>query len=141
MIDTKQIAKALMDSEHLAYITELFQILRDADLMVDSTPLIWSKDGNGRMTFAMVCSDTFAWGCADAEEIALEDLPMLRGCLDDLKAAGDYSEVWLAELYCARKRGMRPMNRWMQVHQAELGAAAALIEAAGPERESMFGAP
>jgi hypothetical protein len=141
MIDTQRIAKALMDSEHLAYITELFQILHEAELEGNDTPLIWHKDSNGRMAFFMMCSDTFAWGCADAEEIALEDLPMLRQCLDDLKAAGDYSEVWLAELYCARKRGMRPMNRWMEAYWAELGSARELIEAAGPERESVFGAP
>ena len=69
--------------------------------------------------FSMACSDTFAWGCADAETIMAEDIPLLRQTLVDLKAVGDYSEMWLGPLFCARKRDMRPMNRWMKGHARE----------------------
>lgn len=89
-----------------------------------------------------MCSDTFMWGCADAEAIELPgDLESLKQALDDCRAE-DGSRVlfdWVT-LWCCRKRGMRPMNAWMEKlvdHPDER----ALFEAAGPPRESEFNAP
>lgn len=129
---------------HLDYVTELFRILREADLMGESTPLIWQVDQEGRLRFSMLCSDTFAWGCADAEEVTRKDLPLLRECLADLKAVKDYGELWLSVLYCCRKREMRPMNAWVEKVPRADGMPQAVLDlilAAGPERESTFMAP
>jgi hypothetical protein len=129
---------------HLDHVTEVFRILREADLMLDSCPLLWHVDDDGRLQLAVNCSDTFAWGCADCESIGPDDVPLLRQCLADLKAADGCGEIWLAELYCCRKRAMRPMNVWIKrvpprddMPQCVLD----LILAAGPDRESTFTAP
>lgn len=50
----------------------------------------------------------------------------------------------LGTLFCARKRGMRPMNRWVKDMREKEGmndAVHALFCAAGPECESAWGAP
>lgn len=131
------------DDGHLAFILELLAILAEAEKTFEDTPMFWHvKDG--RASFHMACSDTFAWGCADAEEITPADIPLLRKTLDDLKALNDYEEIWLGELYCCRKRAMRPMNRWIKDMREREGLSdgvLALIEACGPARESVFGAP
>jgi hypothetical protein len=128
---------------HLEHVTEVFRILREAELMRESCPLIWVVDGD-KLLLSIDCSDTFAWGCADCEGVDYEDLPMLRQCLDDLKAADKYGDMWLAELYCCRKRKMRPMNAWIKRVPPRDGMPQAvldLIMAAGPERESTLTAP
>jgi hypothetical protein len=132
----------LTNDEHLQFILELLKISRDADLIYQDCPFLWHVEDD-RAHFSMACSDTFAWGCADAEDITPDDLPLLRQTFADLKAAEGHSEIWLAELYSARRRGMRPMNRWMQVQRREgmNDAAYALFCAAGPERESTWTAP
>lgn len=131
------------DLDHLAFLLDLLALLRDADMMGQDMPMIWHVT-DGRAHLSVICSDTFAWGCADAEEITAADMPLLRQCLTDLRAAEVHGEIWLGELYCCRKRGMRPMNRWIKDMREREGlsdAVLALIEAAGPARESMFGAP
>lgn len=131
------------DRDHLLFILDVFRILRDADLMGESTPLIWRALGD-RLELNMLCSDMFAWACADCEEITPDDVPLLRRTLADLRALNDHSEVWLGELFAARKREMRPMNAWFRA-RAKAGdlsdAERELFEAAGPERESTWLAP
>jgi hypothetical protein len=66
-------------------------------------------------TFWVICSDFFHWGSADGEDIEPGDIPLLRQCIEDLKATG--AQLWVMEvplLYAARKRGMRPMSLWLQ---------------------------
>jgi hypothetical protein len=131
------------DDEHLQYILDILEITRDAELIWQDCPFLWHVTDR-RATFSMVCSDTFAWGCADAETIEPGDIPLLRECLSDLRAASQHGEIWLGILFCARKRGMRPMNRWMKHMREKEGmseAVYALFCAAGPERESVWGAP
>lgn len=134
---------ATTDTEHLQYVLDVLAVTAEAELVFEDAPFLWHvKDG--RAVFYMACSDAFAWGCADGEEIASDDIPLLRQTLTDLKAAGDYSEMWLGPLFCARKRGMRPMNRWMKVMREKEGlgdAAYELFCTAGPERESVWMAP
>lgn len=129
--------------EHLQFILELLTITRDADLIYQECPFLW-RVADGRAVFSMACSDTFAWGCADAETIEPGDLPLLRDCLTELRGAGKYEEMWLGVYFCARKRGMRPMNRWMKDMREKEGMAEAvhaLFCAAGPERDSVWAAP
>lgn len=149
----------MSDSDRLSWIEQLLTIFWDGDT---TDELMWRPSGNniftrqageqpdGHVRFAAMCSDTFAWGCADAESIELPgDLESLRQALDDARAVerdnpGEDGRQnvfvdWVT-LWCCRKRGMRPMNAWMKklvTHPAEQ----ALFEAAGPERISEFGAP
>jgi hypothetical protein len=127
----------MTDAEHLRFILDLLAITRDAELTYEDCPFLWHVS-DGRAGFSMACSDVFAWGCADAETVEPGDLPLLRACLAELRGAGKYEEVWLGILFCARKRGMRPMNRWMKDMREKEGmtdAVHALFCAAGPERE------
>lgn len=130
------------DAEHLHYILDVLAITRDADVIGQDCPLLWSVHER-RASFSMMCSDTFAWGCADAETIEPGDIPLLRQCVEDLGGFRG-SQEYLGELFSARKRGMRPMNRWMKDMREKEGmtdAVYALFCAAGPERESTWKAP
>lgn len=77
--------------------------------------LLWHvKDG--MINFSVMCSDLFAWGCADAEPIRPEDLKLLQLCKFDLLQFGSESLCrYLAPLFAARKRGMRPMRLWLEL--------------------------
>lgn len=133
----------MTEAEHLRFILELLEITRDAELTFEDCPFLWHVR-DGRAHFSMACSDTFAWGCADAEAIEPGDLPLLRQTLADIRAADKYGEMWLGVLFCARKRGMRPMNRWLKDMREKEGLTDAvhdLFLAAGPERESTWFAP
>jgi hypothetical protein len=124
--------------EDLEFITELLRIMAQGDAHDD---LFWNYR-DGQLSFFIKCSDTFAWGTADLEGVAIdEDL----AALEQARLDADHLEGGWAwpTLYCARKRKMRPMNRWMQqvVGADNEGDIRLLFEAAGPPRESVFGAP
>lgn len=147
------------DTARLGWIEQLLMIFWDGD---DVDSLFWRPTNGGvfvrqeglppagPVSFAAMCSDTFMWGCADCEDIELPgDLKSLQQALDDSRAVekANLNEEgkqvcfvdWVT-LWCCRKRGMRPMNAWLKrdrLHPAER----ALFEAAGPPRESEFGAP
>jgi hypothetical protein len=71
--------------------------------------LLWSAWNDSEViSFSANCSDIFHWGTADAEEILPEDIPLLQACLEDLESVD--KAYWLAELFAARKRGMRPQG-------------------------------
>jgi hypothetical protein len=128
----------LTDAEHLQFILDLLAISCDAELVYEECPFLWHV-ADGRASFSMACSDTFYWGCADAETIAPADISLLRDCVAELRSAGPCEEMWLGVYFCARKRGMRPMNRWMKDMREKEGmpeAVEALFCTAGPERES-----
>lgn len=132
-------------TDELVYIRTVLAILADAELMGQDTPVPW-RVGPDSVRFSVMCSDMFAWACADAETIEPgADIDLLMDRLNDLRALeDDYEEVWLGELFCCRKRGMRPMNAWFKLRAKsnDLGEGAwALFEAAGPERESTWHAP
>lgn len=127
----------------MSYTDEVLSVLQEAELMYADTPVRWHVVGHD-VTFYMCCSDTFAWGCADAEQIEPGDVELLRQTIADLKAAEPAGEIWTGILFCARKRGMRPMNRWLKdvVSRGDMTPAVeALFSAAGLVRESVFGAP
>jgi hypothetical protein len=70
---------------------------------VDMTP-----GASREMRLYAECNDLFFWATADAEEITVADIPLLRQALDDLKAIG--AEEELGHLFAARKRKMRPQK-------------------------------
>lgn len=122
----------------LRYLESVLDVFRDADSFQS---LMWHRTDVG-IRFAAMCSDTFAWGTADAERIEPEDVPLLRQCLTDLRAVDpQLGECDLPELFAARKRGMRPMrlflypNRGMRVTDKGWPAVRELFLAAGPERD------
>jgi hypothetical protein len=74
--------------------------------------LMWRVDmtpgGTRDMKLLAVCSDFFFWATADAEEITLADVPLLRQTLDDLRPLA--AEYEMGTLFAARKRRMRPQQ-------------------------------
>lgn len=89
------------------------------------------------------CSDLFYWACSDADEIRPEDLLELEQCLAEMTALD--APYWAGELFCCRRRGMRPQGPWygymvypenVMIRRAFVPIAVeALFDACGPERE------
>jgi hypothetical protein len=123
---------------HWNFLRDVLEIFYRADAR---EYLLWSFEGSGgRLRLWANCSDVFAWGGADSEEITPTMLPLLGVAFADLKAID--RTHWLAELYAARVRGMRPQGaaypRSDEKHAAQV---AALFDACGPEREVGLGNP
>jgi hypothetical protein len=127
LLDAKQAA-----NDHLDFLRAAVDLIRRADL--PSEQILLSLDGP-RISIAVNVSDVFAWGCADAEDITPERLPILERAWRDCEAA-DGGE-WIAELYAARVRGMRPQG----ASYPSSAAVAALFDACGPERPTGLGNP
>ena len=115
-------------------------LCRIRDCVIGDDQVMWGPYGpDNAYRFSAMCSDTFQWASADSEIIEPEDLQLLGECLADLRARGGHDYL-MCELFAARKRGMRPMPRWIK-HYAHNPEIRRLFEAAGPPRESEFGAP
>lgn len=99
-------------------------------------PIYWAThDQYAPITFFVNCNDLFWWATADAEKLTPEDIPMLRQAILDVKATGvftlDLENYELGcELWCARKRGMRPQ----QPAYPKDERLQALFDACGPAR-------
>lgn len=98
--------------------------------------LLWYvKDGT--VFLSAICSDVFAWGGADAEQIHPGQLDLLEQTFEDLKALYVGGEVkddpthWLGALFAARVRGERPQGAAYPKQRA----LQELFNACGPERE------
>jgi hypothetical protein len=104
----------------------------------DNTESLWWRvDGEyAPVTFFAQVSDVFWWGTADVEPIAPVDVPLLEQTAADTRRAG--AEVWIAELYAARKRGSRPQGAFYEHIPAGLWA---LFDACGPLRSVEVGNP
>lgn len=89
--------------------------------------LYWNSD----LEFFINCNDLFFWGCADLEPILDSDLEFLEACWKE-------TELFGSELYCARKRKLRPQGAYYKHMTPEI---AKLFDACGPEREVGFGNP
>ncbi|MER7734128.1 hypothetical protein ABTX80_24875 [Streptomyces erythrochromogenes] len=113
------------------FLVEVLAIFAKAD---SHDQLYWRPDTDGLKLWANV-NDVFAWGCADLEEITVEQLPVLRQAASDLLAAKEYG--WIAELYTARIRGERPQGAAYPTQPA----LQALFNACGPERPLGLGNP
>ncbi len=101
-------------------------------------PIYWATQGQyAPITFFVLCGSLFYWACADAEKLAPGDIPALRQAILDVQATGVY-ELRLdsyetgCELWCARKRGMRPQ----QPAYPKDERLRTLFDACGPERTS-----
>lgn len=113
------------------FLVEVLTIFANAE---SHDTLLWWAKPDGIELWANV-SDVFDWGSADAEAITPERLPALRQALVDLTEA--HATGWIAELYAARIRGMRPQGASYPTSRA----AQALFNACGPERTCGLGNP
>ena len=140
--------------EKLDYIEAILKVGWEAD---SSDYVFWRPDGpDGWRAFA-TCSDFFAWATADCEEIAPDDIPLLRQCLADLQnIEREYqgkvydtlsrperndaiATVYLSELFASRKRKLRPMRCVYEDDHAIGPKLAELFDAAGPPRDDSEG--
>lgn len=105
-------------------LLELVGLMADHDLQF----YFYRDRETGQVCASANCSDTFEWGTADAETITPDDIPDLKEAIALARTLGD-------ELWCARKRGMRPQGAWFNVMQKHLSneALQAFLDA-GPER-------
>lgn len=79
------------------------------------------------------CNDCYAWACADAEPLTVEDIPELRKAYEDV--VDDYDGFLL---FISRKRKMRPQGAMYAHIDRKFWP---LFDACGPARESGFGNP
>lgn len=123
-----------MPTSDPAFIFDLLRLFAEEDLIGS---LYWVEDGDS-FQFFVGCNDVFAWGCADGEDITLENLPQLRQAITDAKAADPVmGSIYGCHLFVARVRGMRPQGAAYPKEQALWP----LFDACGPEREVGFGNP
>jgi hypothetical protein len=112
---------------------EVLSLFERADNMTEA--VVWRVDmtpgSNRDISLSALCSDFFAWATADAEEITVEDIPLLKSCLDDLRKA-DGATYYLGELFAARKRKMRPQK---PCYKGMEPSVAALFDACATEAE------
>ena len=95
---------------------------RVEDLLIDQRLTLCTAGDT--ITMIVDCSDVFAWGTADCENIALDELDALDECYRLSPRHG-------GALWVARKRGMRPQQ---PCYTGYLPAEVALFDACGPER-------
>ncbi len=115
------------------FVMEVLELFSD-----DNSSLMWSVE-NGVVSFAVNCSDVFAWGCADAEDITPENISILRKAMEDCELANKATRnFWSGELFACRVRGMRPQGAAYPKNHPELWP---LLDACGPVRKIGFGNP
>lgn len=115
-------------------------VLRVLDVMARTDQrdaLFWNTTGEyAPITFFVTCPDLFHWASADAEPLTAETLADFERALADARAACG-SDTWGPELYCARRRGMRPQG----AAYPEDKRLWPLFDACGPERPRGLGNP
>lgn len=102
--------------------------------------LFWRYD-NDNVRFFIMCSDVFAWGTADCEELTPDNIHELRKAHDDLCNIDPKHALLTGDLFAARMRKMRPQGAAYPTNK-EIWP---LLDACGPEREldalNPFGRP
>jgi hypothetical protein len=94
--------------------------------------LFWYINDDDEVRAAVNVNDVFFWGCSDCEDVEAEDVPLFNHSF----TLGGHQ--YGAEIYAARKRGMRPQNA--VVNKAPHEVKRALLDA-GPVREVGAGNP
>jgi hypothetical protein len=108
-----------MNAENVLRLLRLFE----GD---DCSWLIWAEDRD-ELRFAVNCSDTFAWGTADAEDVSDDDLDAIAQAKTDSRIDPFWPTLWVA-----RKRQMRPMRLFLDDTAEPMSG---LLMACGPERD------
>lgn len=101
--------------------------------------LYWRTDGEyAPITFYIITNDLMYWGCADAEAVNAETLPILKQAISDCKAIDPVlGAIEGCNLFACRVRKMRPQGA---AYPDERGLWP-LFDACGPEREVGLGNP
>lgn len=95
----------------------------------------WNTDLN----FFVACSDLFYWGFADVEYISSqEDVDLLEQSIKDILVMNGSRDFFGMELYCARKRKLRPQGACYESIDKNLWP---LFDACGPVREVAMSNP
>lgn len=118
--------------DQFEYQIRVLRVFAAADIQDE---LLWHDTPDG-IRFTADVSDVFFWGCADGEPIDPEDVDALEKAYADCVEAR--SSMSTAELYAARRRGVRPQGA---AYPVESAAAQALMDACGPERPVGLGNP
>jgi len=100
------------------------------DLLLEGTIELSIGDSDG-VHLIFMCSDIFFWGCADCEDIAVEELKDLVACFSE-------SPKWGGELWVARKRKERPQGAVLKMMSAE---ERRLFDVCGPVKPVGLGNP
>lgn len=91
--------------------------------------LWWRTDGEyAPVTFFIKCSDTFAYACADLEQVTPDNVAELERAIADCVAVDIEHGMWGPALFVARIRRQRPTAAWMRM-LAEDHEVARLFEA------------
>lgn len=99
------------------------------DLLIEEKLRLSTREDDGKIQPWILCNDLFFWGCADGEDISLEELPQLLEC-------HALSPSFGGDLWCCRKRNMRPQAAFYKcIPKSEWP----LFDAAGPERDDPDG--
>jgi hypothetical protein len=101
--------------------------------------LFWRTDEKyAPITFFVNCNDAFMWGCADAEDITLENIYILEEAVEEINKINSDLNYEAPLLFCAKSRKMRPQNALYKHIDQELWP---LFDACGPERKQDWGNP
>jgi len=69
------------------------------------------KPRDGELRIGLRCSDCFAWGTSDWEEVTPDNLQVLCSAIEDLSEIGELeADCYVGALFAARVRNERPMN-------------------------------
>lgn len=115
------------DGERCAFYEEVLRVFWD-----NQEDLYWWTRADGAH-FGVTCSDFFAWGVADAEEILPAHLPCLAQTRQELREYGVDGQIWWPLLWAARTRRCRPQRAAYKVIPAALHS---LFDAAAEPRAS-----
>ena len=100
------------NEEHVSYLTEeMLQYLLEEDVLFSNSREYLCSDGKTKCSETIVLfvlvSDTFAYACADAEEITMKELPVL--CKNYCEHGYLGVIVW-----AAKKRKETPIDPWIK---------------------------
>ena len=109
----------------------------------DNCDIIWWRypdNGPRELQFFVNCNDTFAWACADCEQITLDNIDILEQSIkDEQRILGTYTCTIANELFSARVRKMRPQGAsYIECYDKRMWS---LFDACGPVRKVNFGNP
>lgn len=112
--------------------------------------LIYRRDGG----VDVFCNDLFWWGCADSEDITIQNVDVYAKAISDMRAAlprsnekeRDASEKhvldWAGTLFAARVRQLQPQFAcYPGVGTPEGAIISGLLDAVGPMRPTDMGNP
>ena len=78
-------------------------------------------DESGDLHVFVTCNDLFYWASADLEELGPSDVGLLVRCATDLEEADpEYGTCHVFELYCCRKRHMRPQYPFFRRYDSDV---------------------